>query len=95
MTYSTTNPPFGMTAPPIAGGFSVGSSDGWGNVFGYRSTDAVATVRGTGYFSDGKTRGMRQGDIVFVYDTNTPNMSINWVSSVSTAGAATISQLTT
>jgi hypothetical protein len=80
--------------PPIAGGFTVGSSDMRGGLWFYASSDAVATVRGAGYFTDGFNRGMRKGDVVFVYDTNTPNMSLNWVSTVSSTGA-TISQLTT
>jgi hypothetical protein len=95
MAYSSTgNPPFQMTAPPIAGGFTVGSSDMRGGLWFYGSSDAVATVRGTGYFTDGFNRGMRRGDIVFVFDTNTPNMSVNWVSSVATTGV-TVSSATT
>lgn len=32
----------------------------------YKSSDAVATVRGANYFTDAFLRGMRAGDIVFV-----------------------------
>ncbi len=35
----------------------------------YSSADAAATVRVTGYFTDGYNRGMRDGDLCFVYAT--------------------------
>jgi hypothetical protein len=93
MAYSTTNPPHLLTIPPLAGGFVVGSSDAWGGVWGYRSTDAVATVRSS-YFTNATDLGMKVGDPVFVYDTGTPNMSLNWVTSI-TSNVAQLSQVTT
>ena len=35
----------------------------------YSSADAHATVDASGYFTDGYSRGMRDGDLCFVYDT--------------------------
>ncbi len=88
MAYSSTaNPPFLVSMPPIAGGFTVGSSDMRGGLWFYGSSDPVATVRGTGYFTDGAARGMRRGDAIFVFDTVTPNWTINWISSVASTGA--------
>lgn len=36
----------------------------------YRSTDDAATVDGSGYFTDGYNRGMREGDLILVTDTD-------------------------
>lgn len=69
----------------VAGGFNAGSSAGMGNIWAYRSTDALATVVGSSYFADGFARGMRKGDMVSVYDTNTPKMTWCWVTAVTTA----------
>lgn len=47
-------------------------------------TDAVATVRVTGYISDGGSRGMRVGDLVEYYDSNlkiTSTLNVDTVSS--------------
>lgn len=68
MPYSTANRPF-LTVVAVAGGHGYGSSgnfDYGGNQWAYRSTDALATVVTTGYFSDAGPRGlnMRVGDIV-------------------------------
>lgn len=58
----------------------------------YRSTDAVGTVNGASYFSDGVTRGMQVGDIVFDIDTDAgPDVTMLYVSSVSGAAATTSS----
>ncbi len=92
--YSTTNPPFQIVTA-VGGGFGAGSSDAGGNVWIYRSTSVTSAVRATGYFSNAKKLNMRVGDVMFVHDTATPDMSVNWVSSLSTAGAASISIATT
>jgi len=36
----------------------------------YKSTDASSAVDASGYITDGYARGMRQGDIVLVQDTD-------------------------
>lgn len=55
------------------------------------TTDSAATVRGAGYISDAKARGMRVNDIVTVVDTNTPLTSLSRCSALnSTTGAATL-----
>ncbi len=49
--------------------------------------DAVATVRGAGFISDAKVRGMRVGDTLVYRDTATPLVSLSRVSVVATTGA--------
>jgi hypothetical protein len=89
MTYSSSsNPPFLMSVPPIAGGFTVGSSDMRGGMWFYGSSDSIATVFAAGYFTDGAARGMHRGDVVFVFDTNTPKYTVGFCSSVSTTGVS-------
>jgi len=59
--------------------------------FVYATTDAIATVNTTGYFSDGYARGMRVGDVVTVIDTATPTTTLCVVSDVNaTTGVADI-----
>lgn len=54
--------------------------------------DAVATVRGAGYISDAKQRGMRARDVVIVIDTATPLTSNCQVSAINAStGAGTLS----
>jgi len=38
-----------------------------GNVWSLRTTDAIADVNTDGYISDGKARGMKQGDLIDVF----------------------------
>lgn len=62
-----------------------------GKLWAYVSTDAVATVLTTGYFSDGDKLGMRPGDILFgVTHTTDGATLVNYfgsVTSVSSNGA--------
>lgn len=81
MAYSSTNPPQLITQP---------YGDAGPGLWSYKSTDAIATVCGAGYVSDGLTRGMKAGDVVFVLNTNSTLGSLAYVSAVSTAGAATL-----
>lgn len=63
-------------------------------IWAYSSTDAVTTVRVTGYFSDGYFRGMRVGDLVLVLDSDASPItgSLCWVTDVNlTTGVADIS----
>lgn len=65
MAYDTANPPF-----LIAQG--VGNSR---KVWMYVDTDAIATVRVSGYFTNGYTLGMRAGDIILVVDSDASPIS--------------------
>lgn len=59
MAYSTNTPPFLM----------MGGQSGQPRVWGYKSADAKATVDTSGYFTNGYDLGMRDGDLILVYDT--------------------------
>lgn len=71
MAYSTANRPF-LQVACVAGGPNAGSSDAGMNQWAYRSSDVLATVITSGYFTDGygggvsnrSGLGMRVGDIV-------------------------------
>jgi hypothetical protein len=98
MSYSTSNPPF-LIAGGLAGGQSstVGAStasvgfatmSGGGNIWGYRSSDPMATVVGSSYFSNGMQIGMRLNDAVWVIDTGStaaPTCGFAAVTAISTA----------
>lgn len=59
----------------------------------YRSTDPVSTVDDTGYFSDATARGMLEGDMVIVVDTDSdpPDMTIGYCSVINaTTGVGTV-----
>lgn len=59
-------------------------------MFTYNSADALATVRGAGYFTNGTDLGMVLGSIVLVTVTEA-NPTLNYVSAIdATTGAATI-----
>ena len=51
---------------------------GGGNMWGYRSTDLVATVCGSSYFTNGMQLGMRLGDLVYIIDTGQSTMQISF-----------------
>lgn len=78
----------------------VGSAEGGANAglsaaqFVYRSADPIATVIGAGYFSDGADKGMQLNDYVIVIDDNVPTLDIMLVTTISAAGAATVTNLT-
>lgn len=71
----------------VAGGPNAPQHWHYGPPAGSTQTDAVATVRGAGYISDAKKRGMRVNDVVVVVDTNTPLTSLSRVSVVAVTGA--------
>lgn len=48
--------------------------------------DAIATVRGAGFISDGLVKGAKVGDIVIYADTATPLVSLSRVSVVASTG---------
>lgn len=80
MAYSTDTPPV-MLIDRIGGGMAV---------FGYSSADAIATVIGAGYITNGESLGMAVGDLVHVYDTATPMMYTCYVSAVSTTATLAV-----
>lgn len=93
---STANPPFLMTPGPIASGQTT-AYYGYGlKQWGYVSSDPLATVVGSSYFSNGYSLGMRKYDVVFHIDTASSLTSIYTVQAVtSTSGGVTCaSQLT-
>lgn len=93
MAYSTANRPY-LTVATVGGGFAGGSSDVGGARWAYRSTDILATVVTTGYFTDGHKMGMRAGDIVEFIRLSSAGTLVPvalhslCVSSVSTNGAS-------
>ncbi len=87
MAYSSTNPPqlisqrFGGNGPGI---------------WSYKSTDPIATVAGSSYFSNGDALGMQEGDFVAIWDTNSTLGSWGVINAItSDAGATLISVLAT
>jgi len=74
MAYATTNPPQLVTK-----GIGYGAPQKWT----YTSTDAMATVDGSGYITNGGALGMRVGDIVEVNDTTNGITSTHRVITVS------------
>lgn len=80
MAYAVTNPPR-LIIPSLGSG---------PQVWLYSTTDDDATTNGAGYYTNGKSLGMRAGDVVLVSDSTTPKVSLHGVSSVNaTTGAAT------
>lgn len=51
---------------------SMGMIEGAFNVWEYTSTDPMSSILTTGYFTDGSSKGMRVGDIVWVVNQSTP-----------------------
>lgn len=103
MAYSTANRPYQIVAA-VGGGFGAtivngvaGSSDCGGNVWAYRSSDAVGTVMASNYFTDGFKLGMRKGDFVFVTQYSTALAvsagGIGIVTTVNASSAATVGVL--
>jgi hypothetical protein len=74
MTYATTNPPSLMQQ-------SIGNSAP--AIWTYSSTDATATVDGSGYITNGGALGMKVGDLVIVNDTTNKIMTSHYVITVS------------
>jgi hypothetical protein len=91
MGYSTAEGAYLLT-PGVAGGPNVGSTVHSMNIWGYQDTDALATVIGTGYFSDGNKLGMRPLDVIHFARLSTAGVPAAYhslmISSVSTNGAS-------
>jgi hypothetical protein len=77
MAYATTNPPI-LVSQGIGGA---------GREWTYASTDALATVRVSGYFTNGYDLGMRAGDKITIIDTDaTPiDLAVAVVASATTS----------
>ncbi len=86
MSYVTTNPPRLL----VEGGIGNSAPALWA----YTSTDAVATVAGASYFSNGVALGMKLNDLVIVTDTATPLTSMCRAKTIG-ATAVTVSSGTT
>lgn len=88
MTYATSNPPSLMQQ-------SIGNSAP--AIWTYSSTDATATVDGSGYITNGGALGMKVGDLVIVNDTTNKIMTSHYVITVSSTypGAVDLSNGTT
>lgn len=80
MAYSTSSPPRLMVPAMNAQG---------PQVWAYSSADTDDTVNGASYFSNGVALGMNVGDLVIVYDTATPKVSMCYVASLSSTAATT------
>ena len=59
-------------------------------IWTYTSADSIATVNTSAYFNDASSL-LKVGDIIFVYDSATPTMSIVFVVSNSSAGVVDVS----
>ena len=59
MAYSTSSPPM-QVLQTVGGGKKL---------WMYSSADAAATLDASGYFTNGYALGMRDGDLLFAYDT--------------------------
>lgn len=78
MTYAVANPPALLLVTV--------TNFGPGQIWGYKSADAAATVAGAGYFTNGGQLGMKVGDLVVVFDTATPLITSHQVLVVGTTG---------
>jgi hypothetical protein len=54
----------------------------------YKTVEAIATVAGSGYFNNW-TNELRNGDIIFVSDTNVPTVDMLVVTSADNAATVT------
>lgn len=68
MAYSATNPPNKIVEGTIDG-------TGGPTLWAYASADTDAVTRAAGYFSDALLRGMVVGDIIFIYNNVTFNVT--------------------
>lgn len=65
-------------------------SSGAGAIWNYVNTDAIATVQGAGYITNGAQLGMEKGDVVLYIKTDTPTASWLVVTSVTVGGSASL-----
>ena len=94
MSYSALNSPIQLF-PNISSKIYATNTSGVAKVWQYNSADALATVQGAGYFTNGYELGMRVGDIVFVSVTEVLKTPMQYVSVAnSTTNAVTIASAT-
>lgn len=94
MAYDSTN--LELKVALIGRGNSTAQPTYGGNVWMYKSTaDAVATVVGSSYFSDGHKRGMRKWDQVEFIDVASTLFHDLTVTAVTTGAGATATSLHT
>jgi hypothetical protein len=93
MAYASSN--LTLKVAQIGRGHSTSVPPFGGNTWAYVSSDALATVNGSSYFSDGYRRGMRKYDTVEHMDTNSTLFSIVQVTAITTSGGATTTTLLT
>lgn len=86
MAYVETNPPAMLTQ-------RVGSAGSGGAIWSYASTDAAAVVEGAGYITNGDDLGMQVGDVVHIFDTDAPLVSLAFVDAVAVGGAAELTAI--
>jgi len=67
-----------------------GANSGAGALWQYKSTDPIATVLVADYFSDGDARALKVDDLIHVVDSNLNEQALVMVSSVTSAGAASV-----
>jgi hypothetical protein len=84
---SSSHKPFLITAA-VAGGFNTGGQYG-GNVWGFKTTDALATVTASSFVSDAFNLGMRPYDPVMFIDTTNALGYMLFVSAVTTSVGST------
>lgn len=104
MAYNTANPPVKVTTGILAKVNTTEATTVGGDIWVYKSADAIATVQAAGYFSNGLQLGMAVDDIVFVFDTNLGRMYPSFITAVTPTpgaspaagtGTATINNTTT
>lgn len=98
MAYNVANPPVKLSEGPLTsfGATEAGAGNFGGALWMYKSTDADATVRAAGYFTNGVALGMQVGDIVYVHVTNAAPYAVylHVVTTISAAGVVTLSSTT-
>lgn len=77
MAYATTNPPRVMALGGIAGP----------SLWYYSSTDDDTAVVVAGYVTDGDALGMKVGDPVFSYESDSRVMTVLYVDAVTAGGS--------
>ena len=94
---SISNPP-ALFERPLSGGARIATTEpvmGMG-LWMFASTDTTSSPFTSGYFSDAKSLGMKQGDVVICVGmtstvTSSQVLMLGCVSSISTAGASQLS----
>jgi lipid-binding SYLF domain-containing protein len=64
-------------------------------LWAYKSSDAVTSVVGSSYFSNGAALGMKVGDVVMVLNTSSSLSSLTNVSAVTAGAGATVTAVFT